>query len=117
MLAEEFRCDLQPMVRINITLCPILQTDQKIKNIMSDKAEQLCGSDPDYSNRDLYEAIDNGNFVSIRDAPISDIGISALKSQCWYWYFCCRYYRYLSISSWRRKICFFGWNKHFSHLQ
>lgn len=40
------------------------KTDQKIKNIMSDRAEKLCGSDPDYSNRDLYEAIDNGNFPS-----------------------------------------------------
>ena len=31
---------------------------------MSDKAEQLAGSDPDYANRDLYEAIANGDFVS-----------------------------------------------------
>ena len=46
------------------------QTDQGIKNIMSDKAERLAGSDPDYSNRDLYEAITNGNFVSKRSCLI-----------------------------------------------
>ena len=44
--------------------CIIFQTDQGIKNIMSDDAEKLAGSDPDYSNRDLYEAIANGSFVS-----------------------------------------------------
>ena len=49
-----------------------------------------------------------------RDAPIS---ISVLKSQYRYRYFCCRYYRYLSIFSWPCKICIFGWNKKCSHLQ
>ena len=30
-----------------------------------DKAEQLAGSDPDYNNRKLYNAIANGNPVGL----------------------------------------------------
>ncbi|GFO01647.1 catalase [Plakobranchus ocellatus] len=38
------------------------KTDQGIKNLMADKAGDLAGSDPDYAQRDLYNAIDDGNF-------------------------------------------------------
>lgn len=40
------------------------KTDQGIKNIFQAEAEKLAGSDPDYANRDLYEAIANGKFPS-----------------------------------------------------
>jgi catalase len=40
------------------------QTDQGIKNIFQAEADKLAGADPDYSNRDLYESITNGNCVS-----------------------------------------------------
>ena len=41
-----------------------LQTDQGIKNLSVDRAAYLSGVDPDYSLKDLYEAIANRNFVS-----------------------------------------------------
>lgn len=40
------------------------KTDQGIKCLLGDKAGELAGSDPDYSNRDLYNAIEAGNFPS-----------------------------------------------------
>ncbi|KAL8595354.1 hypothetical protein ACOMHN_020107 [Nucella lapillus] len=40
------------------------KTDQGIKNLMADKAADLTGKDPDYSQRDLYNAIANGQFPS-----------------------------------------------------
>ncbi|KAL1130974.1 hypothetical protein AAG570_012215, partial [Ranatra chinensis] len=40
------------------------KTDQGIKNIMADKAGELSGIDPDYSIRDLYNAIANKQFPS-----------------------------------------------------
>lgn len=40
------------------------KTDQGIKTIDAKRAEQLSGSDPDYSIRDLHNAIANGNFPS-----------------------------------------------------
>lgn len=40
------------------------KTDQGIKNLMSDKADELAGSDPDYAQRDLYNAIENGDYPS-----------------------------------------------------
>ncbi|KAK3773370.1 hypothetical protein RRG08_023249 [Elysia crispata] len=40
------------------------KTDQGIKNLMADKAAELSGSDPDYAQRDLFNAIDDGNFPS-----------------------------------------------------
>ena len=39
-----------------------LKTEQKIKNLSADKAAELSGSDPDYSIRDLYNAIEKGNY-------------------------------------------------------
>ncbi|XP_020604902.1 catalase-like isoform X2 [Orbicella faveolata] len=36
-----------------------LKTDEGIKNLPADKAERLAGSDPDYNNRMLYNAIAN----------------------------------------------------------
>ena len=41
-----------------------LQTDQGIANLPADKAERLAGSDPDYNNRMLYNAIANKKPVS-----------------------------------------------------
>lgn len=40
------------------------KTDQKIKNLPVSRANDLSGSDPDYSIRDLYNAIAKGNFPS-----------------------------------------------------
>jgi len=40
------------------------KTDQKIKNLDVDVAAKLSGSDPDYSIRDLYNAIANKNYPS-----------------------------------------------------
>ncbi|GFR66373.1 catalase [Elysia marginata] len=40
------------------------KTDQGIKNLMADRAGDLSGTDPDYAQRDLYNAIDDGNFPS-----------------------------------------------------
>lgn len=45
-------------------MCFISQTDQGIKNLMAKRAMDLCASDPDYSQRDLYNAISEGNFPS-----------------------------------------------------
>jgi catalase len=41
-----------------------LKTDQGIKNLPVDKAHELASSDPDYSIRDLYNAIANKKFPS-----------------------------------------------------
>lgn len=38
------------------------KTDQKIKNLDASRADELAGSDPDYSIRDLYNAIGKGDF-------------------------------------------------------
>lgn len=38
--------------------------DQGIKNLMADKAAELTKTDPDYAQRDLYNAISEGNFPS-----------------------------------------------------
>ena len=35
-----------------------------MKNLSSEKGEKLAGSDPDYNNRMLYDAIANGKPVS-----------------------------------------------------
>ncbi|NP_001016716.1 catalase, gene 1 [Xenopus tropicalis] len=40
------------------------KTDQGIRNLTLEKAEQLAASDPDYGIRDLYEAIAAGNYPS-----------------------------------------------------
>lgn len=40
------------------------KTDQGIKNVPVEKANELAGSDPDYSIRDLYNAIESGNYPS-----------------------------------------------------
>lgn len=41
-----------------------LKTDQGIKNLPADKAQQLEGQDPDYSIRDLYNSISEGRYPS-----------------------------------------------------
>ena len=40
------------------------KTDQGIKNLMADEAHQLKADDADYATRDLYEAIERGDFPS-----------------------------------------------------
>ncbi|XP_076467359.1 catalase-like isoform X2 [Babylonia areolata] len=40
------------------------KTDQGIKNLMADRAVELSGTDPDYAQRDLYNAIADGKFPS-----------------------------------------------------
>lgn len=40
------------------------KTNQGIKNLSTERAGELAGSDPDYSLRDLYNAIATGNFPS-----------------------------------------------------
>lgn len=39
-----------------------MRTQQGIKNLMADETARLAGVDPDYAQRDLYTAIDDGNF-------------------------------------------------------
>jgi len=41
-----------------------LKTNQGIKNLDPGKAHQLSGDDPDYSIRDLYDAIEDGQYPS-----------------------------------------------------
>ncbi|KAK3708596.1 hypothetical protein QZH41_002421 [Actinostola sp. cb2023] len=41
-----------------------LKTNQGAKNVPVSEASRLAGEDPDYSNRDLYNRISNGNFPS-----------------------------------------------------
>jgi catalase len=40
------------------------KTDQGIKNLTREEAERLSGSDPDHATRDLYEAIERGDYPS-----------------------------------------------------
>ncbi|KAL3881096.1 hypothetical protein ACJMK2_027558 [Sinanodonta woodiana] len=40
------------------------KTDQGIKNLPANKAAEMAGSDPDYSIKDLYNAIAEGNYPS-----------------------------------------------------
>ena len=42
----------------------LFQTNQGIKCLYREKAGDLGGTDPDYAIRDLYNAIDSGNFPS-----------------------------------------------------
>ena len=37
-------------------------TQQGVKNLTAQQADELAGKDPDYATRDLYEAIDRGEF-------------------------------------------------------
>ena len=53
-----------------------MQTDQGIKNIFQAEGDRLAGTDPDYANRDLYESIANGNFVSEVGCSTLDINES-----------------------------------------
>lgn len=49
----------------HVTYCKFhYRTDQGIKNLDPQKAEQIAGSDPDYAIRDLYNAIANEDFPS-----------------------------------------------------
>uniref|UniRef100_A0AC35U122 Catalase domain-containing protein n=1 Tax=Rhabditophanes sp. KR3021 TaxID=114890 RepID=A0AC35U122_9BILA len=40
------------------------KTNQKIKNLSPEEAEKLAGSDPDYATRDLFNAIEKGDYPS-----------------------------------------------------
>jgi len=42
----------------------VLQTNQGIKNLLSQKAADVACADPDYSIRDLYNAIARGQYPS-----------------------------------------------------
>jgi len=42
------------------------KTEQGIKNLPADVADHLAGADPDYAQRDLYNAIEQGNFPSYK---------------------------------------------------
>jgi len=46
------------------SFCCCWQTNQGIKNFTRQEADRLAGADPDYSIRDLYNSIANGNFPS-----------------------------------------------------
>lgn len=52
------------------------KTDQGILNLTADEATRLSGEDPDYSTRDLYNAIRNGDFptwtVCVQVMPEAD---------------------------------------------
>lgn len=40
------------------------KTDQKIKNLTRQQAAEIASKDPDYATRDLFDAIQNGNYPS-----------------------------------------------------
>jgi catalase len=40
------------------------KTDQGIKNLTREEAGRISGSDPDHATRDLYEAIERGDYPS-----------------------------------------------------
>ncbi|XP_064093149.1 catalase-like [Macrobrachium nipponense] len=40
------------------------KTDQGIRNLSAEKADDLAGTDPDYAIRDLYNAIEDGDYPS-----------------------------------------------------
>jgi catalase len=40
------------------------KTDQGIKNLTRQEADQISGTDPDHATRDLYEAIARGDYLS-----------------------------------------------------
>eukprot|EP00921_Rhytidocystis_pertsovi_P026699 GHVQ01043056.1.p1 GENE.GHVQ01043056.1~~GHVQ01043056.1.p1 ORF type:complete len:467 (-),score=47.89 GHVQ01043056.1:640-2040(-) len=52
-----------------------VKTDQGIKNLTGKQAGELASSDPDYATRDLFNAIDKGNFPSwtmyVQTMPVS----------------------------------------------
>jgi len=39
-----------------------LETEQEIQNFNREEARRTCGQDPDHATRDLYRAIENGDF-------------------------------------------------------
>lgn len=41
-----------------------LKTDQGVRNLTQDEATTISGKDPDYATKDLYEAIEKGNYPS-----------------------------------------------------
>lgn len=41
-----------------------MKTDQGIRNLTQDESVKLSGEDPDYATRDLYTAIEKGNYPS-----------------------------------------------------
>ena len=40
------------------------KTDQGIKNLTGEESKRLCGEDPDHATRDLYDAIERGDYPS-----------------------------------------------------
>lgn len=53
------------------------KTDQGVKNLTSQQARDLAGTDPDYATRDLYNSIEKGEFPSwtmfIQPIPAEDL--------------------------------------------
>jgi catalase len=41
-----------------------MKTDQGVRNLTQDESVKLSGEDPDYATRDLYTAIEKGNYPS-----------------------------------------------------
>lgn len=41
-----------------------MKTDQGVKDLTQDESTTISGKDPDYFTRDLYDAIEKGNFPS-----------------------------------------------------
>ena len=52
-----------------------LKTKQGIKNLSAAEAVRLCGSDPDYAQRDLFSAIAKGDF------PRWDVSIQLMREE------------------------------------
>uniref|UniRef100_A0A673MT34 Catalase n=1 Tax=Sinocyclocheilus rhinocerous TaxID=307959 RepID=A0A673MT34_9TELE len=61
-LSDDGASDFHDMSPLMLVL--VFQTDQGIKNLPVEEADRLASTDPDYSIRDLYNAISNGNFPS-----------------------------------------------------
>src|SRR5258708_37810206 len=57
------------------------KTKQGIKNFTGESAEDMRGKDPDYAQRDLFNAIKEGNFPKWR---VSVQGISGKEDKCCY---------------------------------
>jgi catalase len=47
------------------------KTDQGIKNLTQQESERLCGQDPNHATRDLYQAIERGEYPSWTSAGTS----------------------------------------------
>ena len=67
-------------IYLHIIIFVHTQTDQGVKCVPVTRAEQLAGSDPDYNNRMLYNAIANGKPVSYFDCTFYGIHLRLYES-------------------------------------